>query len=145
MILRFPSSYLNILYEIICLRESCLKTFFSYLRKSPNDDNVLDIDKWPVFAEGRVEHQKLNQTAAAAGWLSFWCSTRFTGKDGSACRFARGRGRGRFVTKLLGHVYIFFYLKYTKKVSKYDKKSLHLMFFIHICSLLYCIKKKTYY
>ena len=24
----------------------------------------------------QVEHQKLNQVAAAATWLSFWCSTR---------------------------------------------------------------------
>ena len=35
----------------------------------------------PVSAEGRVEHQKLNQTEPyGAVWLSFWCSTRFTGK-----------------------------------------------------------------
>ena len=32
---------------------------------------MLDIDKWPVFAEGRVENQKLKQTAALplAGWV----------------------------------------------------------------------------
>ena len=28
-----------------------------------------------VSAEGRVEHQKLNEMAAAIIWLSFWCST----------------------------------------------------------------------
>ena len=44
----------------------------------------------PVSAEGRVEHQKLNQTAPlGVVWLSFWCSTRFTRKkldhSGGSC------------------------------------------------------------
>ena len=55
------------------------------------DDDVLGTNSLPASAEGRVEHQNLNQTAAllsfgwvfdlnqtaAVVWLSIWCSTRF--------------------------------------------------------------------
>ena len=41
------------------------------------NDDVVGTHLVTVSAEGRVEHQKLNQTTPyGAVWLSFWCSTR---------------------------------------------------------------------
>ena len=46
-----------------------------------SSDDVLGMQLVFVSAKGRVEHQKMNQTAAlAAVWLSFWCSTHFAAK-----------------------------------------------------------------
>ena len=45
-------------------------------------NDVVGPDLLTVSAEGRVEHQKLNQTTPyGAVWLSFWCPTRPSADD----------------------------------------------------------------
>ena len=92
------------------LRGSCLK-IFQLSQKTCNGDFVIGTYSLPASAEGRVEYQKLNQTAPynlfgvrwntffqvnrvehqklnqttpyGAVWLSFWCSTRPSADPGN--------------------------------------------------------------
>ena len=57
--------------EIFLNWENLLQTFISYRQKLPNYDDELGVNKLSVSAEGRVENQKLIQTAAllSFGWV----------------------------------------------------------------------------